>query len=768
MVENIEIRIKEFELFYTLLMKNAPEGYIPWFFPCEKNGKNPSAEAILKNNSESKGSWHHESARLTKEQCIQHIRQGYNLGLSARKGDPLIIIDIDNPKLINQTPTNTLTTTSRKRVGVHAFCWDKDGSAKINLPTGDDGEIRSDNQYVLCCGSYTPFNTSKEKELEAYNKLPEEVKQDKLLGYYTVRDAETPKYITFSEVPQFFQDKQKENVEADVKVKQREENREHKQGGKYGELFNLKVSDIIGLIPKSKRQGHPLHSSDTDANFSMSSDGTLGHCWRHMVSLNAVQYLCVQSNYASCEDAGTPHKGRGFSKIKGDKLAIEAAYQEAVKCGLIKERQLKKIAIEQVITAYFNMEDLAEQLYNVNPYFFDQTGMFWLWCNQYKKWNMVDDIDILNMIKKNSNHNTISSKTRNEILEAMKQYGRSKVPLPIKNTWVQFKDTLVDINTGEEFSATPEYFVTNPIPYSLNKERFEKTPNMDRIFEEWVGKENVKKLYQIIAYCLLSDYPIHRIFCFVGAGMNGKSKFLELLRKFIGQDNCCSTELDTLLQSRFEITRLYKKLVCQMGETNFEEMNKTSQLKKLSGGDLIGFEYKGKTPFEEKNYAKIIISTNNLPTTTDKTIGFYRRWMIIDFPNTFSEKKDIIKDIPEEEYECLALKSIALLHDLLDKREFYNEGSVEERMERYEARSNFLEKFIRTYTEQDVDGYITKADFFKKFAAWSHENRHRQMSETSLGLAMKKSGIEGSTKYFDWLHEGRGGNARVWIGLKWL
>ena len=57
--------------------------------------------------------------------------------------------------------------------------------------------------------------------------------------------------------------------------------------------------------------------------------------------------------------------------------------------------------------------------------------------------------------------------------------------------------------------------------------------------------------------------------------MNGKSKYLELLRKFIGQDNCCSTELDTLMQSRFEVTRLHKKLVCQMGETNFNEMNKT-------------------------------------------------------------------------------------------------------------------------------------------------------------------------------------------------
>jgi len=37
-----------------------------------------------------------------------------------------------------------------------------------------------------------------------------------------------------------------------------------------------------------------------------------------------------------------------------------------------------------------------------------------------------------------------------------------------------------------------------------------------------------------------------------------------------------------------------------MGETNFNEMSKTSIIKKLTGGDLIGFEYKNKNPFNEK------------------------------------------------------------------------------------------------------------------------------------------------------------------------
>jgi len=89
-------------------------------------------------------------------------------------------------------------------------------------------------------------------------------------------------------------------------------------------------------------------------------------------------------------------------------------------------------------------------------------------------------------------------------------------------------------------------------------------------------------------------------------------------------------------------------------------------------------------------------------------------------------------------------------------------------MNRYEAKSNFLEKFIKEATIEDGNGYITKADFFKKFGEWSKERKHRELSETSVGMAMKKMGIESERRYFDWLFDGRGGQLRCWIGLKWI
>lgn len=443
----------------------------------------------------------------------------------------------------------------------------------------------------------------------------------------------------------------------------------------------------------------------------------------------------------------------------------------------IKEKKAKKKIDEEIkkeeraeqfekaIKFFTDKKNLAEQFLKIQPLYYDKTKLWWMWNFNKKCWEICDEVDIMNYISKNSEADTINSTERNEILEALKQVSRLNKPQEIKSTWIQFKGNIIDVLTGEKYLAEPEYFVTNPIPWKLGEN--DSTPIMDKIFEEWVGKDYVKTLYEIIAYCLLADYPINRLFCFIGAGMNGKSCFLNLLKKFIGIDNCTATELDTLLQSRFEVTRLHKKLVCIMGETNFSEISKTSILKKLTGGDLIGFEYKNKNPFEDYNYAKIIIATNNLPNTTDKTMGFYRRWMIIDFPNNFSERKNILDDIPDTEYENLTFKCHNILKDLLKSRQFTNEGSVEDRMKKFEDKSNFLDRFMAMFVEEDFNEYITVAEFNRRFTGWCKENRHREMSETTIGLEMKKRGIEQTRRRFDWLNDGKGGQIRIWLGIKW-
>ena len=76
------------------------------------------------------------------------------------------------------------------------------------------------------------------------------------------------------------------------------------------------------------------------------------------------------------------------------------------------------------------------------------------------------------------------------IIESLKREGRKTQPLKLPNTWIQFTNVIVDVETGKEFEATPEYFTTNPIPFSLGEK--EETPVMDEVFKQWVEKNMFK------------------------------------------------------------------------------------------------------------------------------------------------------------------------------------------------------------------------------------------------------------------------------------
>lgn len=333
MADNISFRCNQFKLFYNLLMQNAPEGFVPWLIVCQKKSKavDPLVIASRAPNlsccnviwvkkdcgtykktvcpicNKGRASWHQTWARVVYQQALGYIYAGYNIGLAARSFDNLALLDGDTPEAYAQLPANTLLTRSRSRQGGHAIVW-----AKLdNLPTENDGEIRADDQYVLIPGSYVPTES-----------------EDPLAGFYTVERALPVREISLDEVPAFYKREQ-------VEKKAVQKNTPIDFQGDRSALFKLEIKDIIQV--SRDRVAHPWHEtpSKTDANFSI--ENGLAHCWRHSVSLNALQLLVVKSGYMSCSQAGTGHKDSHASQIIGDDGAIYHAWVQAKKDNLIPE-----------------------------------------------------------------------------------------------------------------------------------------------------------------------------------------------------------------------------------------------------------------------------------------------------------------------------------------------------------------------------------------------------------------------------------------------
>ena len=477
-------------------------------------------------------------------------------------------------------------------------------------------------------------------------------------------------------------------------------------------------------------------------------------------------------NIANCEKIKKENSGFPFFGLADLKLCNpENNCRKCINPVICWKRKNEDDGVKQnfnnAMSKVIDKTSLIEQFYIKQPFFYDKSQIWWLWNKNKYCWERKDDIDMTIMISNTTSVNTINSTERSEILQTMMQIGRQKIPKNAKKSWVQFKEIIYDVKNDRMFKATPEFFVTNPLPFEIGES--EDTPTIDKLFKEWVDEEHVEILYEILAYCMLPDYPLHRIFCFNGEGMNGKSTYLKLLRKFVGKNNISTAELDSLIHSRFDKVRLYKKLVCTMGETDFEEMRRTSMLKQLTGSDLIPFEFKNKDPFEDVNYAKILIATNNIPPTTDKTLGFYRRWVIIDFPNIFEEEKDVLGSIPKEEYHNLSTKCLSKLKRVLKLRSFTNEGSVYDRMKKYEDKSNPFDKFwSESIDDSNPDSFIFKFDFKKKLDEWCKDNRFRQISERIITKFMKEKKVEDSRQYTSWIaKDGERKQYRCWMGIKW-
>jgi P4 family phage/plasmid primase-like protien len=381
------------------------------------------------------------------------------------------------------------------------------------------------------------------------------------------------------------------------------------------------------------------------------------------------------------------------------------------------ESEIRKIAWDLTPTSPDrDYKEMIEKFIEDNPLYFDSTAkIFWMWNRIEKKWSMAEDVDVLRrFLNRYQITKWLHPNIQSRMIVALKVIAQNK-PEELSPEWIQFKDKLYNLNTNEIMSATPKYFSTNPVNWSVGMT--EDTPMIDKLFSEWVDEENVPLLYELIAFCLYREYALNRIFCLLGRGRNGKSSFLRLIEKFLGKENVTNTTLDVLLESRFESGRLLNKLMCIVSELDVGVFRKTSLLKSLTGQDLVRYEFKNKGSSDFKNFAKLIIMGNTLPESSDVSDGFYSRWIIADFPNQFDleQSRDVVAEIPDVEFENLARKSMRILRELLIHRRFTGEKNIQEKKKEFEEKANLLKIFIESNYEFDYDEFVWKWAFTEKF-----------------------------------------------------
>ena len=285
---------------------------------------------------------------------------------------------------------------------------------------------------------------------------------------------------------------------------------------------------------------------------------------------------------------------------------------------------------------------------------------------------------------------------------------------------------VLDINTMELKPYNPDHMFFNKIPVKYDPKA--DCPNIKRFLNEVTAtKEDIDILLEVIGFCLYREYVIAKALMLVGGGSNGKSTFLNLLKAFLGKENVSGRSLQELEENRFAKADLHHKLANIYADLPDKALWRTGTFKMLTGRDLITAERKFQHSFTFENYAKLLFSANKVPEAYDDSDAFFRRWLIIVFPNQFiNEKADpyiLQKLTTPEELSGLLNLVLPALKRLLEKGQFSYSRTTEEIREDYTRKSSPIAAFVMDCLEVDSDAFIIKQDLYNAFAVYCRERK---------------------------------------------
>ncbi len=257
-----------------------------------------------------------------------------------------------------------------------------------------------------------------------------------------------------------------------------------------------------------------------------------------------------------------------------------------------------------------------------------------------------------------------------------------------------------------------------------------------------VADGDVVLLQELVGYCLYKRYPIHKAIMLVGVGANGKSTFINILKKFLGAVNCASIPLQNFEINRFATSLLHGKLANLFADLPAKALKDTSFFKMLTGEDLITAERKFRDGFCFMNYAKMIFSCNQIPMSPDESDAFFRRWLIIVFPNQFlgesADKTLSDKLTTDEELSGLLNFAIEGLKRLLHKGEFTHTTNIEDVRADYVRRSDSVGAFVMDCVVVDPDAHVEKKKIYTTYCDYCRHNSYPIVAENTFHRYLQK------------------------------
>ena len=326
------------------------------------------------------------------------------------------------------------------------------------------------------------------------------------------------------------------------------------------------------------------------------------------------------------------------------------------------------------------------------------------------------------------------------------------------NIMINFYDSILLIENGEFYKIPhdPKHRKLYKLgfPYDENA----TCPKVDTFMMEVIQEQQaIDMFWEFIGSCFISNehMKLEKSIMLVGAGANGKSVLLDLIRELFGAFNVSTVSLKDMCDPKRRHAMIGKLLnIASEGSANKFD---TEDFKAIISREPLPVRQLYNNSVDTSDFPRLIFATNHLPYNGgDTSNGYGRRVDIIQFDKIFSEEeqdKQLLQKLTPE-LSGVMNRVLEGMTRLLKNQKLTTSPKVEEAKYAYELQLNPVKFFIHeleiTY-DAEAPRYDSKV-LYQKFQSFCKDSGINALNKQNFSKNM--SAIFGklthSNKLYGW------------------
>lgn len=303
---------------------------------------------------------------------------------------------------------------------------------------------------------------------------------------------------------------------------------------------------------------------------------------------------------------------------------------------------------------------------------------------------------------------------------------------------INFKNGVWDISKQELLPHDSKYLQTIQIPHEVGMYKpFTQTKLYDFFRKTKMKNEDIRMILRYMAYSMTLNHGLKTFMVLLGKSNTGKSVLIRFIENLVGRENTSALSMHEL-NMRFYPSQLYGKLLNACADNGSLPLSSIENLKKITGGDQIMHEKKGKEPFFFVPFCKLIFSFNQMPLQLEeKSNAFYKRMRILSMENELFLNDKYVNDLCTNGVEEVIPYLLTLLPVMEIPRTSRSNRLVEDLREDSDSIHAFMEKncvIDKTATISKNDLYQAYVEFCNELGREAHKKQSFMRNLRSQGF----------------------------------